>query len=466
MTYVYRAVNKIEGNLIFLKRRHDVMFGEIVNITMPNGEIKKGKVVKIDGEITCIQVFGNMLGVSKENTTVEFTNDMYRINISSDMFGRMYDGKGKEIDTENTRVKILPEAILPIAGLPINPYSREYPKDVIQTGISSFDVLTTLVRGQKLPVFSGQGLPHNLLIAQIIKQAKVVSNEPFLIVFCGIGILNDEAIFFKKKFEESGNVQNLISIINLASDPTMERLLAPRVALTIAEYFAFEKEMHVLVILHDITNYAEALREISNALEEIPGRKGYPGYMYSDFASLFERAGRIKNRKGSITQIPVISMPNDDITHPIPDLTGYITEGQIVLSREYFQKGLYPPIWCLSSLSRLMKEVVGKDTTREDHNDVAAQLYAYYSQSLHVRELMAIIGEDGLNPLDRKYLEFADRFENEFINQSYEEERTFIQSLDLAWKLISLLPKEEITRIPPQVVEKFYSKSKPKQESD
>ncbi len=466
MTYVYRSVNKIEGNLIFLKRRHDVMYGEIVNIEMPSGEIKKGKVVKIEGDIVCIQVFGHMLGVSKENTKVEFTNDTYKINISSDMFGRMYDGKGKEIDTQNSRVKILPESILPISGLPINPYSREYPKDVIQTGISSFDVLTSLVRGQKLPIFSGQGLPHNLLIAQIVKQAKVVSNEPFLIIFCGIGILNDDAFFFKKKFEESGNVQNLISIINLASDPTMERLLAPRVALTLAEYFAFEKDMHVLVILHDITNYAEALREISNALEEIPGRKGYPGYMYSDFASLYERAGRIKNRKGSITQIPVISMPNDDITHPIPDLTGYITEGQIVLSREYFQNGIYPPIWCLSSLSRLMKEVVGKDTTREDHNDVAAQLYAYYSQALHVRELMSIVGEDGLNPLDRKYLEFAERFEKEFINQSYEEERTFIQSLDLAWRLISILPKEEISRIPPQLVEKYYSKTKVNVESE
>ena len=426
---------------------------------MPSGEIKKGKVVKIDEDIVCIQVFGNMLSVSKETTTVEFTNEVFQINISRDMLGRTYDGKGKEIDTLNKKVKVLPEAILPISGLPINPYSREYPKDVIQTGISAIDVLTALVRGQKLPIFSGQGLPHNLLIAQLIKQAKVISNEPFLIIFCGIGILNDEAIFFKKKFEESGNVQNLISIFNLASDPPMERLLAPRVALTIAEYFAFEKDMHVLVILHDMTNYAEALREISNALEEIPGRKGYPGYMYSDFASLYERAGRIKNKKGSITQIPVISMPNDDITHPIPDLTGYITEGQIVLSREYFQKGLYPPIWCLSSLSRLMKEVVGKDTTREDHNDVAAQLYAYYSEALHVRELMAIIGEDGLNPIDRKYLEFADKFENLFINQSYEEERNFIQSLDLAWPLISILPKEEISRIPPSIVEKYYPKS-------
>ena len=373
MAYIYRSVSKIEGPLIFLKNRHKVMFGEIVNVLMESGEVHKGKVIKIDEEFICIQVFGNMLGVSKENTTVEFTNDIFRINVSTDMFGRSYDGKGKEIDTKDNKT-ILPESIIPISGYPINPYSREYPKDVIQTGISAIDTLTSLVRGQKLPIFTGQGLPHNLLIAQIIKQAKVITNEPFLVIFCGIGILNDEMFFFKNRFEESGNIQNLISIFNLASDPAMERLLAPQIALTIAEYFAFERDMHVLVILHDMTNYAEALREISNVLEEIPGRKGYPGYLYSNFASIYERAGRIKNRKGSITQIPVVTMPNDDITHPVPDLTGYITEGQIVLSREYYQKGLYPPIWCLSSLSRLMKEVVGKGTTREDHIDADAQL--------------------------------------------------------------------------------------------
>ena len=343
-----------------------------------------------------------------------------------------------------------------INGLPINPFAREYPTQVIQTGISVIDGLFTLIRGQKLPIFSGQGLPHNLLAAQIVTQAKVLTEEPFLIIFCGIGIIQDEAIFFMNRFKESGNIQNIISFINFADDPIMERLIIPRVALTTAEYFAFEKDMHVLVVLIDMTNYAEALRELSAAKEEIPSRKGYPGYLYTDFASLYERTGKIKGKKGTITQLPILTMPNDDISHPIPDTTGYITEGQLVLNRNLEKKGIYPPFEVLASISRLMKDSIGKDTTREDHADVNSQLLASYSAALEVRDLISIVGEDGLNLNQKALLRFGNFFEQKFLNQGHTEERDFSTTLNIAWQALSNLPKNQLFRIREDFIDKYY----------
>ncbi|MFX0076929.1 MAG: V-type ATP synthase subunit B, partial [Candidatus Hermodarchaeota archaeon] len=343
-----------------------------------------------------------------------------------------------------------------INGLPINPFARDYPSEVIQTGISVIDGLFTLIRGQKLPIFSGQGLPHNLLAAQIVTQAKVLTEEPFLIIFCGIGIIQDEAIYFMKRFQESGNIQKIISFINFADDPIMERLIVPRVALTTAEYFAFEKDMHVLVILIDMTNYAEALRELSSAKEEIPSRKGYPGYLYTDFASIYERTGKIKGKKGTITQIPILTMPNDDISHPIPDTTGYITEGQLVLNRNLDKMGIYPPFEVLASISRLMKDAIGENTTRKDHADVSSQLLSSYSASLEIRDLISIVGEDGLNYNQKALLKFGDEFERNFLNQSDREERDINKTLNIAWKALSRIPRNQLFRIHHEFLDKYY----------
>ncbi|MHA1235235.1 MAG: V-type ATP synthase subunit B, partial [Promethearchaeota archaeon] len=371
----------------------------------------------------------------------------------------VFNSLGKPIDINTKQVldtEILTEIERDINGLPINPFAREYPSEVIQTGISVIDGLFTLIRGQKLPIFSSQGMPHNLLAAQIVTQAKVLTEEPFLIIFCGIGIIQDEAIFFMKKFQESGNIQNIISFINFADDPIMERLIVPRVALTTAEYFAFEKDMHVLVILIDMTNYAEALRELSSAKKEIPSRKGYPGYLYTDFASLYERTGKIKGKKGTITQLPILTMPGEDISHPIPDTTGYITEGQLVLNRNIDKKGIYPPFEVLASISRLMKDAIGEKTTREDHADVSSQLLSSYSAALEVRDLISIVGEDGLNFNQKALLKFGEAFEMSFLNQSHTENRDIETTLNLAWKALSYIPRHQLLRIRQEFVDKYY----------
>ncbi|MHA1730073.1 MAG: V-type ATP synthase subunit B [Promethearchaeota archaeon] len=457
MSITYKKIQRIEGPLLFIKYKHQVMNGEIVRIKAPSGEIRNGRVLEITEDLVCIEVFQGTEGLNRI-TKVIFLDELFTVGISKDMRGKVFNGQGKLMRSieEDNIAQIMPEVVREISGLSINPYAREYPREIIQTGISAIDGLNTLVRGQKLPIFSGQGLPHNKLAAQIVKQSKVTTNEPFLIIFVGIGILQDDAMFFQQKFKESGNFENVITFLNLASDPTIERILVPRVALTTAEYFAFDLGMHVLVIMTDITNYCEALRELSSAKGEIPSRKGFPGYMYSDLASIYERAGRIKGKKGSITQIPIISMPNDDITHPIPDLTGYITEGQIVLSRELHKKGFYPPIEILSSLSRLMKEGVGEGKTREDHMDVTSELYSLYSKYLEILELKSIIGEDGLTQDDKKILLFGENFEKRFINQSYDEERNIINTLNLAWVLVSSISKQNILRINRKFLQKYY----------
>ncbi len=459
MSVIYRKIKQIVGPLIFLDNRHDVQYGEIVKIHSDDGKERIGQVVKMDEKIITIEVFENTAGLSSENSTITFTEDSFKIKISSDMIGRVFNSLGKPIDI-NTKKEldsdIFTEIERDINGLPINPFAREYPTQVIQTGISVIDGLFTLIRGQKLPIFSGQGLPHNLLAAQIVTQAKVLTEEPFLIIFCGIGIIQDEAIFFMNRFKESGNIQNIISFINFADDPIMERLIIPRVALTTAEYFAFEKDMHVLVVLIDMTNYAEALRELSSAKEEIPSRKGYPGYLYTDFASIYERTGKIKGKKGTITQLPILTMPNDDISHPIPDTTGYITEGQLVLNRNLEKKGIYPPFEVLASISRLMKDSIGKDTTREDHADVNSQLLASYSAALEVRDLISIVGEDGLNLNQKALLRFGNFFEQKFLNQGYTEERDFSTTLNIAWQALSNLPKNQLFRIHEDFIYKYY----------
>ena len=459
MSVIYRKIKQIVGPLIIIDNRHDVQYGEIVKIHSDDGKERTGQVVKMDEKIITIEVFEDTAGISSENSTITFTEDSFKIKISSDMIGRVFNSLGKPIDINTKQVldsNIFTEIERDINGLPINPFAREYPTQVIQTGISVIDGLFTLIRGQKLPIFSGQGLPHNLLAAQIVTQAKVLTEEPFLIIFCGIGIIQDEAIFFMNRFKESGNIQNIISFINFADDPIMERLIIPRVALTTAEYFAFEKDMHVLVVLIDMTNYAEALRELSAAKEEIPSRKGYPGYLYTDFASLYERTGKIKGKKGTITQLPILTMPNDDISHPIPDTTGYITEGQLVLNRNLDKKGIYPPFEVLASISRLMKDSIGKNTTREDHADVNSQLLASYSAALEVRDLISIVGEDGLNLNQKALLRFGNFFEQKFLNQGYTEERDFSTTLKIAWQALSNLPKNQLFRIQDDFVDKYY----------
>ncbi len=459
MTVSYSKINQIIGPLLFLENKHDVHYGEIVKIIMKDGEIRNGQVVKIDEKIILVEVFEDTKGISPTNAELFFTNDTFKLNISKDMLGGTFNSLGKPIDIETKKIldiDIIPEVKRDINGMPINPYSRRYPNNVIQTGISGIDGLFTLIRGQKLPIFSGQGISHNELAAQIVTQATVFTKEPFLIIFCGIGIIHDEAISFIEKFKMSGNIQNIISFINFADDPVMERLIIPHVALTTAEYFAFNKNMHVLVVLIDITNYAEALRELCLAKEEIPSRKGYPGHIYTDFARIYERTGLTNDSKGSITQIPILTMPNDDITHVIPDTTGYITDGQIVLSRDLQKKEIYPPFQVLASLSRLMKDAIGKETTREDHADISSQLISSYSQALDIRDLVSIVGEDSLNIEQHSLLEFAEAFENNFLNQSLEENRSFQETLDIAWKVLSILPQNKLNRIHTNHINQYY----------
>jgi|TARA_B100000959_G_scaffold104014_1_gene109663 V/A-type H+-transporting ATPase subunit B len=449
----YTKVAEIKGPLLILDGVTRSAFDELVEITPQEGATRLGKVLEVGGGKAVVQVFEGTTGLSVARTKSRFLGKTMEMPVSEEVLGRIFDGLGRPIDG-------LPEPIgelfKDVNGQPMNPERRDYPTDFIQTGISVIDGMNTLVRGQKLPIFSGAGLPHNKLAAQIARQATVAgSGDEFAVVFAAIGVQHSEAAFFRKSLEESGAIKRSALFLNLADDPAIERIITPRVALTVAEYLAFNLDMHVLVIITDMTNYSEALREISAAREEVPGRKGYPGYLYTDLASLYERAGRIKGRKGSITQMPILSMPSDDITHPIPDLTGYITEGQIVLGRDLYRKDIFPPVNVLSCLSRLMKDGIGEERTREDHQNVSDQLYAGYARALELRALAEIVGKAGLAETDMKYLDFGEAFEKKFLKQDYDENRTIKETLLIAWKLFSELPDKELTKIKQQYIDKY-----------
>lgn len=453
LTQEYRTVDYVSGPLIFVENVKGASFGEMVKITLHNGEERTGQVLDISEDHAVVQVFEGTRGIDTDATTVRFMGEPARISVSLDMLGRVFTGVGKARDG---RPEIIPEAVLDIAGMPINPSAREKPADFIQTGMSAIDGLNTLVRGQKLPIFSGAGLPASKLAAQIARQAKVLGEgEQFAVVFVAMGITHKEASFFMQDFERTGALDRVVFFMNLADDPTVERLAAPRCGLAVAEFLAFTHHLHVLVILTDMINYCEALREISTAREEVPGRRGYPGYMYTDLSSIYERAGRLKGKKGSITQIPILTMPDDDITHPVPDLTGYITEGQIVLSRDLFRRGADPPVDALPCLSRLMNLGIGPGKTREDHRGVADQLYASYAFGRDLRRLVAIVGEEALTDLDRKYLKFADLFEKQFITQG-DEDRSIETTLAIAWNLFAILPVDELKRIKREHIAKYH----------
>ncbi|MCQ2981871.1 MAG: V-type ATP synthase subunit B [Treponemataceae bacterium] len=452
----YTGVTSVDGPVVIVRRTEDVFYSEIVAVRDRNGEKRTGRVIDISEEYAVVQIFGSTTGIDLDESTVEFLNEPMELRVGEGLMGRIFNGLGKPIDGYP---EIMSSKKLNVNGYPINPYARVYPRDFIQTGISSIDGMNTLIRGQKLPIFSGNGLPHNRLAAQIIRQAKIRSaDEDFVMVFAGMGIKYDVAQFFKNTFEESGVLSKVVMFQSLADAPSIERIITPRCALTAAEYLAYEKGMHVLVVMTDMTNYCEALREISTTRGEVPGRKGYPGYLYSDLAELYERAGKIKGSKGSITQIPILTMPNDDISHPIPDLTGYITEGQIVLDREMSQKGMYPPVAGLPSLSRLMKDGIGAQMTRDDHKDVSSQLFAAYSKVKSIRNLAAIIGEEELSALDKQYLRFGEKFESQFLTQGEYENRTIEETLDIGWKVLAELPRSELYRISPQLIEKYMPK--------
>ncbi len=451
----YMGLTSVDGPIIIVKRRADAFFGEITSVRDRNGAIRTGRVIDISEDYCVIQIFGSTSGLSLAETSVEFLEKPMELRVSEALMGRIFDGLGRPSDGYP---EIFSSEMRNVNGNPINPFARVYPRDFIQTGISAIDGMNTLIRGQKLPVFSGNGLPHNKLTAQIIRQAKILSaDEQFVMVFAGMGIKYDVARFFIDAFEQTGVLSRVVMFLSLADAPSIERIITPRCALTAAEYLAFEKGKHVLVILTDMTNYCEALREISTTRGEVPGRKGYPGYLYSDLAELYERAGKVKDSSGSITQIPILTMPNDDISHPIPDLTGYITEGQIVLGRELYQKGIYPPVAGLPSLSRLMKDGIGAGMTREDHKDVSSQLFAAYSKVKTIRNLSAIIGEEELSAVDKKYLRFGDLFERFFLNQDENENRSIEQTLDIGWALLSILPKEDLYRIKPELILKYMN---------
>jgi V/A-type H+-transporting ATPase subunit B len=452
----YTGVSRISGPIIIVENVRDVGYDELVEVITPGGETRLGKVLKVTRKIAVVQVFEGTTGLSLSETRTRFLGKTLEIPVTTEMLGRVMNSFGEPIDGNP---KPFSEEFRDVNGLPLNPTAREYPRDFIQTGISAIDGTSSLVRGQKLPIFSGPGLSHNELAAQIVRQAKIRGGKAeFYIVFIAMGLKHDEATFFRRSFEETGAIGNVALFLNFAEDPTIERLITPRSGLTLAEYLAFEKDAHVLVVLTDMTNYCEALREVSSSMEEIPSRKGYPGYMYSDLASLYERAGRIVGRNGSITQMPILSMPNDDITHPIPDLTGYITEGQIVLDRDLEKKAIYPPINVLTCLSRLMKDGIGKRHTREDHADVASQLYAAYAQCIEMRSLAAIIGEESLSSRDRDYLKFGEQFEQKYLQQDKQENRTIERTLEIAWDILSILPRDELTRIHTGFINKYFPK--------
>ena len=449
----YRGVSSVDGPIIVVHRSENVFYEEIVAVRDRSGQKRTGRIVDISEEYAVVQVFGSTTGIDLHESSVEFLDAPMELRVGDGLLGRIFNGLGEPIDGYP---EIISSRKLNVNGYPINPYARVYPRDFIQTGISAIDGMNTLIRGQKLPIFSGNGLPHNKLAAQIIRQAKILNaDEEFVMVFAGMGIKYDVAQFFINTFEQSGVLSRVVMFQSLADAPSIERIITPRCALTAAEYLAYERNMHVLVVMTDMTNYCEALREISTTRGEVPGRKGYPGYLYSNLAELYERAGKIKGSSGSITQIPILTMPNDDISHPIPDLTGYITEGQIVLDREMSQKGLYPPVAGLPSLSRLMKDGIGEGMTREDHKDVSSQLFAAYSKVKNIRNLAAIIGEEELSDSDRMYLHFGERFENEFLCQDEFENRTIEQTLDIGWKMLAMLPRSELYRIKPEYIDKY-----------
>lgn len=449
----YRTISEVVGPLMLVEGVSGIKYDELVQIIQQDGDIRRGKVLEIDGDKALVQLFESAQGLKISTSKARFLGRSIELAVSYDMLGRVFDGMGEPMDGGPA---IIPEKRMDINGAPINPSARDYPEEFIQTGISAIDGLNTLVRGQKLPVFSGSGLPHANLAAQIARQAKVLGTQAsFAVVFAAVGITFAEADFFISDFKKTGAIDRTVLFINLADDPAIERISTPRMALTAAEYLAYEKGLHVLVIITDITNYAEALREISAARKEVPGRRGYPGYLYTDLATMYERAGRIRGREGSVTQIPILSMPEDDKTHPIPDLTGYITEGQIILSRELLRKGLTPPIDVLPSLSRLKDKGIGKDKTREDHADTMNQLFAAYARGKDAKELSVILGEATLSDIDKLYAKFADTFEREYVSQGYETNRSIEETLDLGWKLLKILPKAELKRISDAYIEKY-----------
>jgi len=450
----YRTVTRISGPLVFVEAVKGVGFGELVRIVAPDGSERRGQILEVSDRMAVVQVFEGTSGLDIERTAVRFSGETIKLAVSSDMLGRVLDGSGTPIDGGPN---IIPEDYWDVHGAPINPYARTYPREFIQTGISAIDGMNTLVRGQKLPLFSAAGLPHNAVAAQVARQARVRgSGETFTTVFAAIGITADEARFFREDFERQGAFEHVTMFVNLADDPAIERIITPRVALTAAEYFAYKLGMHVLVILSDMTNYAEALREISAAREEVPGRRGYPGYLYTDLSTIYERAGRTHTSKGTITQMPILTMPHDDITHPIADLTGYITEGQLIVDRGLHRRGVYPPVDVSPSLSRLMREGIGKGRTREDHREVSDQLYYAYAEGRAFRDLVAVVGEEALSTRDKLYLNFADTFEKRFVNQGEYENRDIEQTLDLGWDLLSMLPEIELKRIDPSTIAKYH----------
>ncbi|KAI9296242.1 V-type ATPase [Neoconidiobolus thromboides FSU 785] len=463
----YRTVSGVNGPLVILDNVKFPKFSEIVELTLSDGSRRAGQVLEVQGKKAIVQVFEGTPGIDAKSTRVEFTGNTLHMPVSEDMIGRIFNGSGKAIDKGP---KVFAEDYLDIQGAPINPYSRIYPEEMIQTGISAIDTMNSIARGQKIPIFSANGLPHNEIAAQICRQAGLVKKptkgvldgheDNFAIVFAAMGVNMETARFFKQEFEENGSIERVTLFLNLANDPTIERIITPRLALTAAEYYAYQLEKHVLVIFTDMSSYADALREVSAAREEVPGRRGYPGYMYTDLATIYERAGRVEGRNGSITQIPILTMPNDDITHPIPDLTGYITEGQIYVDRQLYNRQIYPPINVLPSLSRLMKSAIGDGMTRKDHGDVSNQLYAKYAIGRDAAAMKAVVGEEALNQEDKLSLEFLDKFERTFIAQGSYENRTIFESLDLAWSLLRIFPKELLNRIPQKVLAEYYQRER------
>lgn len=454
----YKSIKEIVGPLMLVSGVDGVKYDELVEISGQDGSIRRGKVLEVNGDNALVQLFEGSQGIQMSTSKARFLGRSLELGVSEDMLGRVFDGLGNPKDGG---AAIIPEKRIDINGQPINPAARDYPDEFIQTGVSAIDGLNTLVRGQKLPVFSASGLPHAQLAAQIARQAKVLGKDSkFAVVFAAIGITYEEAEYFMQDFRRTGAIERAVMFVNLANDPAVERIATPRMALTAAEYLAFEKDMHVLVIMTDITNYCEALREVSAARKEVPGRRGYPGYLYTDLATIYERAGRIKGKGGSITQIPILTMPEDDKTHPIPDLTGYITEGQIILSRELYKKGINPPIDVLPSLSRLKNKGIGKNKTREDHPDSMNQLFAAYAQGKEAKELSAILGDAALTPVDRKYAEFAEAFEERYVNQGFNENRSIEDTLQIGWELLTILPRTEMKRISDKYLEQYYDKIK------
>ena len=457
MAKEYRTIDEVAGPLMLIREVENASYNELGEIILENGEKRLCKVLEIDGSNALVQLFESGAGINLENSRVRFLGHSMELGVSKDLLGRVFDGMGRPIDGGP---EILPDKKMPADGIAMNPASRNYPEEFVQTGVSAIDGLNTLVRGQKLPIFSASGLPHANLAAQIARQAKVLGkSENFAVVFAAIGITFEESNFFIEDFKNNGSLERTVLFINLANDPAIERIATPRMALTAAEYLAFDLGMHVLVILTDITNYADALREVSAAKREIPSRRGYPGYMYTDLASLYERAGRLKGKEGSVTMIPILTMPEDDKTHPIPDLTGYITEGQIILSRELYRKDIVPPIDVLPSLSRLKDKGIGENKTRADHADVMNQLFSAYAIGKDAKELMTILGEDAVSEIDRIYVKFADEFEKKYVSQGFYTDRTIEQTLDIGWELLSILPKSELKRIDYKFIDKYYKGS-------